>query len=347
MQKKVFLQRNPRKGGGGRSPYVKYLLMAALGLMLLVLITPYLLNQRGRDGGRRTLAEKGMLKKDLPKPPEAAPGEIPSTADKAPGAIADKPESPQPSEPPKPPEPATSGSSIEPVPPVLPLEQPQTAKPQPEPAPRDLFPKKASPGATASVTQKPPSAPPAARQESKPRVVAPGAPGAPGAPADSTAKQAMKGKPVPGAKGMYSVQVGCYKEKQSAEEVRRSLQKKGYDVVLCPSNSGSYAYTVVTRAVPSMSKAATLSEQIKSEQKVSPVIIKAPLGCELPARQPAATPVIDKKALKPAAVKPPQTTQAKPPVKPVTKATLPAKAPVKQKTAVPAEKRQPAPPAGN
>jgi len=340
MQKKVFLQKNPRRGGG-RSPYVKYLLMAALGLMLLVLITPYLLNQKGRDSGRRTLTEKGMLRKDLPKPPETPPGEIPATAEKPPGATAEKPEAPQPSEPPKPSEPAAPGASVEPVPPALPPEQAQTAK-QPEPAPRDLFPKKGSPAPAPAVTQKPPSTPPAAKKETKPSVAAAGIPAE-----SAAAKQAMKDKAVPGAKGMYSVQVGSYKEKQGAEDVQRSLRKKGYDVVICPSKSGPNAYSVVTRPFPTMSKAATISEQIKGETKGSPTIIKAPAGCELPAREPKAAPEIDKKTLKPTAMKKPQDSQAKPPAKPVAKTAKPVKAPAGQKPAVPAEKRQPAPPNGN
>lgn len=339
MQKKVFLQKNPRQGGGGRSPYVKYLLIAALGLMLLVLITPYLLNQKGgRDAGRRTLAEKGMLKKDLPKPPEPAPAETPPAAENAPGTVAERPDPTRPAEPPKPSEQAAPSPSIEPLPPVLPQEPPQTARQQSEPAPQDLFPRKAPSAATPSVTQKSPAAPPTARKESKPATVVPGA------PSDSAAKQAMKGKPAPGGKQMYAVQVGCFRDKQNAEEVRRNLQKKGYDVVLYPSNSGPNAYSVVTKPFPTMSKAATISEQIKSEQKVNPVIIKAPAACQLDGN--SSSPTTDKKGMKPT-VKRPQTSHAQPITKPAAKVSAPSKAPAGQKAVVPVAKRQPASTTGN
>jgi len=97
-------------------------------------------------------------------------------------------------------------------------------------------------------------------------------------------------KPAAAGKQMYAVQVGCFKEKQNAEEIQRNLRKRGYDVILCPSaasTSGSYAYTVMTKPVDNMSKAATLVEQIKNEQKVSPIIIKTPPVCDMGGGKPA------------------------------------------------------------
>lgn len=322
MQKKVFLQRGSRKPGGGRSPYIKYLLLAALGLMLLVLITPHLLNQKGRDTGRKGIPDKSATRKELPKPPEPAPGELPSS-EKFPGGLAAIPEQTAP-EPVKPPEP--SAKPVEPVPPptpepvipapglipapapgkdpgqvptplpvpeqpVLPRESIQPPKPT-EP-PRDLFPRKGTPA--------PPQAPPQTQKAQPPARAGAKPPESATAPLQAVAKPPAGRSP--SGKQMFGVQVGCFKDKHTAEEIRQRLQKKGYDVVICPSkaNDGAYAYTVVTKPLPTMSKAATMAEQIKFEQKVSPTIIKMPPACELPARPAAAAASsvsIDKKQLK-------------------------------------------------
>ena len=93
MAKKIFLQKGSNKGGGGRSPYVKYLLWLALGLLLLVIVTPYLLNRKGKDISRKTTQEKAAMLKEIPKPPEPAPGDLPAS-EKFPGGLAAKPETP-------------------------------------------------------------------------------------------------------------------------------------------------------------------------------------------------------------------------------------------------------------
>ncbi len=319
MQKKVFLRRGGAgKGPGGGPPYVKYLLWAILGISLAVVAVSYLLNPKTREASRRTMAEKPSVRKELPKPPEAAPGEVPPGIQ---GGLAAKPETP--AEPAKPSEPAPS---VEPQPapqqPVQPQEPVQTAKP-PEPAPRDIFPK--SPQAPALTPKIPPAAP-APAQKTPPVAQAPAqksekaqrpekaekkepkeqaktaktapAPEKPETAAAPVAKPETKVAGTAGKGGSFSVQIGCYKEKQSADEVVARLRKRGYDVSLCPSAAGGgYAFTVITKPVSSMSKASTLAEQLKSEPKVSPTVIKSAAACGLE------TPAVKSAMKKPAVLK--------------------------------------------
>ena len=70
MQKKVFLQRNLRKGGGGGSPYLKYLVIAAVCLVFLVLIVPYLFKGKNKDVTKRPMPDRGSITKEVPKPME-------------------------------------------------------------------------------------------------------------------------------------------------------------------------------------------------------------------------------------------------------------------------------------
>lgn len=293
MQKKVFLQKNLRKGGGGISPLLKYLVLAVVVLTLLVLITPHLLKQKGKEVTRRSIPDKGSVMKELPKPPEPAPGEMPAemALNNAPAPTPAQAMAPEPTTPPE-----QSGTIARtPVAPAPPAVAPPVEKdpiPPVKPAePPALFPKPGSAAAT-STTQKPSPIQPPANSElkaGKPDMTAsvaeaakkgqkPGGTELPSGIQPTPAKQAAAGKK------MYAVQVGFFKEKQNAEEIQRNLRKKGYDVILCPSaasTSGSHAYTVMTKPVDTMSKAATLVEQIKNEQKVSPIIIKMPPVCDM------------------------------------------------------------------
>ena len=78
MQKKVFLQRNLRKGGGGGPPYTKYLLISAVCLVLLVLIAPYLFKGKNREINKRPVPDRASITKEVPRPVEPpAPENIP------------------------------------------------------------------------------------------------------------------------------------------------------------------------------------------------------------------------------------------------------------------------------
>jgi len=233
------------------------------------------------------MPEKGTVMKELPKPPEPTSREtVPEMAQSSEPAPA----------PAKPPEQEGMNARV-PASEALPLatppaekEQTQTAKSTEPPA---LFPKQGSMSAFPSASQKPSPVQPPARAEQK---VEPGMtasaqptaktgqkPGIAGQLSESTLLQPAKKIAVVG-KQMYAVQVGCFRERQSAEEIQRNLIKRGYDVILCPSaasSGGSYAYTVMTKPVDNIRKAATVVEQIKNEQKVSPTIIKMPPVCDM------------------------------------------------------------------
>lgn len=124
MQKKIFVQKNVRSGGGSRS-YAKLLLWAAVSLMVLVLIAP-LFSRHGkesREGAKKPDAERGIVVKEIPRSlellqPDGAQkqetakdltgtGNTPSPATQAPA------------DPPKP-EPATTAQSHATVPGAIP-----------------------------------------------------------------------------------------------------------------------------------------------------------------------------------------------------------------------------------
>lgn len=311
MQKKLFVQKG-RMGGSGGSSYVKYLLYAALGLILLVIVTPHLIGSKVHEPGRKLVQQdKGAMKKELPKPPDA-PGENPADSLSAGMATRSEPAPAPSSQAPDPASQAAQRPAAEPQAPMqaaLPEKDPAPSPAKPsEPASRAqvLFPKgpgspAASPARTAAASPVQPAAAPKS-------LTKPSQPASP-APAPTAELPAQKPKtaapaaaaPAPGAgKLMYAVQVGCFKDKKAAEDVQRNLKKKGYDVVISPPvTSGGGAYAVSTRPVESMSKASTLVEQIKIEQKSSPVIVKIPATPDAFAGKPAQKPVATAK--KPAA----------------------------------------------
>jgi hypothetical protein len=285
MEKKVFLQKGLRKGGGGHAPYLKYLMLAVVALILLVLVTPHLIKPKGKDVTRRSIPERGTLMKEIPKPPELGPHET------SPETARSNESAPEPAKPPEQGAMTARAPAQEPPPPAPPVEK--EPAPMTKPAePPALFPKAGSPAAP-SVSQKPsPGQPPAKGQQKTGKAeMTASAPQAaqkgqqPGKDILSGTQPALAApaKAISG-KQMFAVQVGCFREKQGAEEVQRSLRKKGYDVILCPSaasTGGSYAYTVMTKPVDNIRKAATVVEQIKNEQKVSPTIIKMPPVCDM------------------------------------------------------------------
>ena len=286
MQKKLFLQRNLRKAGNGNSPLLKYLVLAVVVLTLLVLITPHLIRSKGKGAAtaRRSIPDKGSLIKELPRPPEQ---ELSETLPE--GARSSEP-APVPATPPDQAGRTAMAPAQEAPPPAAPpaeKDQSQKAKTAEPPV---LFPKAGTP-AVSSGSQSAPAVQPARSEPKaadKPDLTAAFPPAPKTARTPSAAEQSPPVQPAStkaaAGKQMYAVQAGCFKEKRSAEETQRRLLKKGYDVILCPSaasSGGSYAYTVMTKPVDNVRKAATLLEQMKNEQKVSPTIIKMPPVCAM------------------------------------------------------------------
>ncbi len=233
MRKKLIFQRNLRKGGGPGPPYQKYLVIAAVCLIFLVLLTEHFFKGKTNDLSKTPLPERGSITKEVPKKPEqSAPERLPELTKPAEVQPAPKPPAPSLAAPQKPP---TSGS-----PPEGKAPAPEKA-PSPQSAPEDLFPKK---GASSE-------APGTAALE------------APAKPAAKAAGPTPPAKPAPSTeKGTYAVQVGeIFKNRPQAETVRKDLAAKGYSAVVRTDSGG---YLVTTNPSP-RSKAYTLQEQMRTQ----------------------------------------------------------------------------------
>lgn len=76
MAKKLVVQRNLRRSPGGGAPYLKYLVFSALGLIFLVVITPYLLRDKSREGSKKMpVPERGTITKELPQQAQQQPAQ--------------------------------------------------------------------------------------------------------------------------------------------------------------------------------------------------------------------------------------------------------------------------------
>ncbi len=273
MQKKVFLQRNPRRASAGGGPYLKYLVVAVVCLVLLVLITPYLLKGKSKDIAKRPVPEKGAITKEVPRsidqqmptklPETTAPAEsapVPAPNDGKPAEVATAPEAAAPPQV----QPAPVQESNVATPQQAATEAfstPDKVPPAPEPAPKDLFPKKSAPSEVQATAQ-----PNAAAKEAKP--AKPGVKIASLAPAAKT----PAAKPLTG-KGGYAVQVGSFfKTKTEAETLCKDLSKKGYNAVVRPVKNSSRFY--VTTGATIESKAYTLQEQLKIQGLQTTKIIR-------------------------------------------------------------------------
>jgi phosphoribosylformylglycinamidine (FGAM) synthase PurS component len=277
MRKKLVLQRNLRRGGGGGAPYLKYLVIAALGLIFLVIITPYLVKQKSDDVTKRQIPEKGAITKELPKQPEQSPpARLPEAAKPAelPGypetrrpetAMAPEPVKPPEVQPaPQPPEPVPAAPQRPPVEEAAPS-QGKAAAPEKapsdhpsrpaEPAPKDLFPKKWDTSeAPLTAAQKGPVKPEA-------KAGGPASSAKPAASAPSTRR------------ADYAVQVGPVSiDKSQAQTVQKDLAAKGYKAVVRTVAHGC-GYSVTTGAV-TQSKAYTLLEQMKIQGLNNAKVIK-------------------------------------------------------------------------
>ncbi len=245
---------------------MKYLMISAVCLVLLVLITPYLFRGKNKEVTKRPVPDRGTITKEVPKSVEpSAPERIAEQVKPEPAVAPEAMKTPEVQPPPKPPEmpPAAPQQVATPEPPpagntFVPENVPrapapaQTARP-PEPAPRDLFPKKTT------VSEAPPTE--AVRK-------------APGKPAPKPAGQPPAAKPAPStAKGDYAVLVGAaYKTKAEAETVRKDLARKGYSAIV-RSAPGGKGYSVITSPSPER-KAYTLQEQMKIQGVSNTSVIK-------------------------------------------------------------------------
>ncbi len=257
MQKKVFLQRNLGKSRGGAGPYLKYLVIAAACLVLLVVATDYLFRGKSKEVTKRPVPERGAVTKEVPKPAEPPAFEkVPEQAkppEPAPAPEAVKPPEVQPSPILSEHGPATvQKPSAAEAPPEEKAPPAQSAKPA-APAPKDLFPKKGTPSEAPATA--------AHNRPAKPEAKTGGPPPA-AKPAPSTGT------------GGYAVQVGAvFKDKSEAEAVRKDLAAKGYSAVIHTVAAGGGGYFVTTGPTP-QSKAYTLQEQMKIQGLNNTKVIK-------------------------------------------------------------------------
>ncbi len=294
MQKKVFVQKNMRSPG--KRPQVRVLLWAALALILLVVITPFVVHHSKSRDASKPSSDKGMLVKGIPKPPAPMAEDLstsePSTAkptDEAATSLA-----------------SVTGTAASPPAGVPGAEKPAAAPEGHLLAPRTGYdaqqvreparPVQPASGESSTVSgQAPPVAGgavvPTQEGESKGGTAVPSAPPpqvkeqvasvapAPAARAPQVGQpraEPSASRPPAAGKTLYAVQVGSFKEKKNAEDMQRNLQKKGYSVIITPSVHPQLGqlYVVQLQPVEDIGKASTLMEQIRQEQSVKPVLKK-------------------------------------------------------------------------
>ena len=306
MQKKIFLQKNQQSGG--RS-HVKWLMWAAAALIVLVLATPLLVRHKNpREMSQKPSVEKGKVVREIPKAPAGSSENEPASATvEVPGGAvppeaqktADLKAPPQAGTDVKPANPADKPSDLltgdpRKAPPWIEMQRKEAPVPGTSAAdptagqqapPKESRPAAKSKDATAKSKTVPPGGKPAATDVPaagglKTASLPPGATSTtpPGTPPTPVPPGAMK-PPVSG-KLLFCVQVGSFKDRKNADDLKVALSKKGYDVTVTSSVHPKLGqlYVVTLKPVDNMGKASTQVEQIKHEEKVKPIILKVPQG---------------------------------------------------------------------
>lgn len=299
MKKKIFV--NKDSSSGFRS-YLKFLLWAAIGLIVLVLFIPLTSRQKsGKEALKKPASERGVVVKEIPRSlqpiaesisrGQGGSGEAPKEADAKPAVTPDG-KSP------------TEGAGT--LQPAAIKEKPvdATAAPPKVATGSEGVPKSTAsrPGvpepATGQVAKEAPVAPkgseatvkelqaavpqkseaassPTPETKAKAMASIP-APAKPAKPAAAEAKPgAAPSAATPEGGKMYTVQVATLKDKQSAEELKKTLQNKGFAVVMKTANDPKQGqtYTLQLQPVDNMGKASTLMEQVKYVPKAKPTIV--------------------------------------------------------------------------
>jgi cell division protein FtsN len=303
MKKKIFVSKDSQSGF--RS-YLKFLLWAAIGLVVLVLFIPLTSRQKsGKEALKKPTSERGVVVKEIPKSlqpiaesisrnqggaeeaskgAESKPTAVPEG--KSSSDLSGTPQSGRIKEKPVDTAPATqraetaSEGGLKSIPgrPAVPeLPTGQVAKEvQPVPKASEAITKETSPSPPKKPEPAPVSAP-----EPKPKAIAsvppPAKPAKPAATAAAPTAAATESHAATASndrKG-YIVQIATLKDKQSAEELKNTLQKKGFDVVMKTTNDPKQGqtYSLQLQPVDNMGKASTLMEQVKYVPKVKPMIV--------------------------------------------------------------------------
>jgi cell division septation protein DedD len=281
MKRKIFA----RKQSTGFRSYLKFLLWAAIGLVVLVLFIPLTSRQKaGKEALKKPASERGMVVREIPKSlqpaaesPEAgkaAPAEVPKAAESKPAVT-----------------PEAKGSGA-----VNAGNQPVAVKEKPAETPPATLKKPEAAEVAAKETQtatiKTPEPVPAPIAEPKPKAVEPvPVPDKPVKPAPAPTTNVPAAVPsatvrdvqkpaAPEGRKLYAVQVASLKDKNAAEDLKKTLQKKGFDAVIKITGEPKQGQTYVLQLQPvdNMGKASTLLEQVKYVPQTKPSIITVPAG---------------------------------------------------------------------
>lgn len=307
MKKKIFVNKDSRSGF---RTSLKLLFWAAIGLVVLVLFIPLTSRDRvGRETSKKPAVEKGKVVKEIPRslqpvaeslsrsqgePSEPGKGADPrppitpeakgsaGMSAAVPAPLSKEQPGDLPKAPPKAEAPAEGGQkSLAGAPPGPGLASSQavsevqsTSAGMPPPVGDEAG--KAIPAAPVA---KPDPAPPST-PEDKPKSVAavpsPAKPAKPPAARTAPAGAAEPQKPAPASgQQLYAVQVATVKDKRSAEELKKTLQKKGFEVVLKTTGDPKrgQSFTLQLAPVDSMGKASTMLEQVKYVPQAKPSIV--------------------------------------------------------------------------
>jgi cell division septation protein DedD len=282
MERKLYLNRS---GAGQEKPsYVKILLWAAVGLVVLMIIAPLVTGKKGAKNGlsKSNTDKGGAVVREIPK----SVGGMADSNQQIPPLVMESKE--------------TGELKVAPLPGMQPLPDSQAktsttgsekaaeglpvAKDHPvqvtssESAASQAF--KALDGALPSQgkTALQGTAKSGGAQAPAGQTVVKPKDGAATAAATKPPVQATKAKP--GGPELYAVQVGSYHEKKHAEELLQNLKNKGYAVSIRtkPDPKGGQLYVVQLDPVSDMGKAHTLVAQVQHEEKVKPFVTKIQPG---------------------------------------------------------------------
>jgi cell division septation protein DedD len=132
-------------------------------------------------------------------------------------------------------------------------------------------PKQPAPRPSPAVATPQPAAPPTAKPEA-PRPQPPGAGAKPEPAPKATARPATPKASAP-APGSFSIQVGAFKDKTTAESVAGRLKAKGYAAYLV-SPEGGGLYNVRVGSYPARDDAERVLRKLRDEEKFKPFIVK-------------------------------------------------------------------------
>lgn len=269
----------------------KYFLWAAIGLVILVVITPLVTHRRSdKTPSEKVTPEIGVVMKEIPRSTPAGPETaqpLPGTdsaagikeANLEPGASVsqDIQSEGQVNQPPAYAEGSPEGAAA--ISAGTQPEQAQTAsvaEPQQVPAAPAKVPESTANQQTAASLTKDEAA--MAPQETHPQGSA--------APEQQASVLSQPKAPKPseelttGGGTKYIVQIGSFSQKKNADSIQQTLMKQGYDVIVRTTEHAKFGtlYVVQLSPVYDPNKAESLLARVRKEAKVNPMMVKIPAG---------------------------------------------------------------------